>query len=125
MHSAQMTKEAIAEYLAEVAAASAANAAVATAVPGVASAEAGPACESIPRLPREFKTTLVEPHRDKNAWHPPCCIARKLSKGEMTSCPRARKALDAEWEKLRFSKDLTLLRALALGMKGMFAKQSL
>ena len=34
----------------------------------------------------------------------PCCIARKLSKKEMESCPRAKKALDAEREKLRFLK---------------------
>jgi hypothetical protein len=45
-----------------------------------------------------------EPHRERYVWHPPGCSARKLSKKEMASCPRARKALDAEWEKLRFLK---------------------
>ena len=125
MHSAKRKKEAIAEYLAEIAIASASDAAVATAVPGVASAEAGPAREDIPRLPRQFKTTLVEPHRDKTAWHPPCCIARKLSKGEMTSCPRARKALDAEWEKLRFLKRPHPTKGVGAWDEGVFAKQSL
>ena len=28
----------------------------------------------------------------------PCNIARQLSKKDMESCPKARKALDAEWE---------------------------
>ncbi len=55
--------------------------------------------DDIPMLPREFAS--LEPHREHNAWHPPGCIARKLSKKEMDACPRARKALDAEWEKLR------------------------
>ena len=56
------------------------------------------------RLPREFET-LRKPHRERHGtWHPPGCIARKLSKKEMDACPKARKALDAEWEKLRFLK---------------------
>jgi hypothetical protein len=55
--------------------------------------------DDIPMLPREFAS--LEPHRDHDAWHPPGCIARRLSKKEMDACPRARKALDAEWEKLR------------------------
>ncbi len=60
--------------------------------------------ENLPRLPRESEAPR-EPHRERNAtWHPPGCIARRLSKREMEACPKARKALDAEWEKLRFLK---------------------
>ena len=58
----------------------------------------------IPRLPLDDEPDEKEPHREKNTWHPPGCIARKLCKREMESCPRAKKALDAEWEKLRFLK---------------------
>jgi hypothetical protein len=48
---------------------------------------------------------LREPHRERNGTrHPPGCIARKLSKKEMDACPKARKALNAEWEKLRLLK---------------------
>ncbi len=35
----------------------------------------------------------------------------------MDSCPRARKALDAEWEKLRFLKRPIPLKALVPGMR--------
>ena len=59
--------------------------------------------DDIPRLPGEFET-LREPHRERNTWHPQGCIARTLSKKEMDACPKARKALYAEWEKLRFLK---------------------
>ena len=58
----------------------------------------------VPRLPLQSEPDAEEPHRDKSAWHPPCCIARKLSRKEMTTDPKAQKALDAEWEKLRFLK---------------------
>ena len=44
------------------------------------------------------------PHRDKNIRISPCCIARKLTKKEMSTDPRAKAALDAEWEKLCFLK---------------------
>ena len=60
--------------------------------------------DDLPRLPREFEA-LREPHRERHgSWHPPGCIARKLSKREMDACPKARKALVSEWEKLRFLK---------------------
>ena len=60
--------------------------------------------DDLPRLPREFEA-VREPHRERNGTrHPPGCIARKLTKREMEACPKARKALDAEWEKLRFLK---------------------
>ncbi len=60
--------------------------------------------DDLPRLPGEFEA-LREPHRERSGtWHPPGCIARKLSKKEMDACPKARKALDAEWEKLSFRK---------------------
>ncbi len=43
-------------------------------------------------------------HRDKIAEEPtkdyPCRIARKLFRKEMDTCPKAKKALDAEWENL-------------------------
>ena len=109
--SAKRKKEAIREYERDPAAATVA--AVATFIPdGAVSTQVAPSTtgptytddSDVPRLPREFESSVPEPHRDKNAWHPPGCIARKLSKKEMTSCPRARKALDAEWEKLRFLK---------------------
>ena len=47
---------------------------------------------------------VIDPHREKNTQHPPACIARKLTKKEMSTDPRAKIALDAEWEKLRFLK---------------------
>ena len=57
---------------------------------GAVSAQAGPtnvelgpalaADSEAPRLPRELEPSVREPHREKNAWHPPGCIARKLSK---------------------------------------------
>ena len=57
--------------------------------------------DDLPRLPREFET-LRKPHRERNGTcHPPGCIARKLPEREMDACPKARKALGAEWEKLR------------------------
>ena len=124
LHTARKKKAAIAEYLAGLAAASAAAAAVAAAAPGVASVGAGPVCEGVPRLPRQFPTSLVEPHRDKNTEHSPCCIARKLSKGEMTSCPRARKALDAEWETLRFLKRPHPTKGVGAWDEGVSAKQN-
>ena len=74
---------------------------------GPTNVEFGPALAAhseAPRLPGGFEPSVREPHREKNAWHPPRCIARRLSKKEMDSCPRARRALDAEWEKLRFLK---------------------
>ena len=60
----------------------------------------------VPRLPRDDEPAEKEPHRDKNAQVYPCCIARKLSRKEMDTCPKARKALDAEWEQLRILKRL-------------------
>ncbi len=57
----------------------------------------------VPRLPMDGEPDEKEPHREKAVWHPPCCIARTLSKKEMESCPKAKKALDAEWEHLDFS----------------------
>ncbi len=62
----------------------------------------------MPRLPRIDGPAEPEAHREKTANEPtrvyPCCIARKLSKPEMESYLKAKKALDAEWEKLRFLK---------------------
>ena len=60
--------------------------------------------DEIPRLPRAESSDEQGPHREKNDWHPPCCIARKLSKKEMTTDIKAKAALDAEWEQLRFLK---------------------
>ena len=115
---------AIEECLAQLAADAAAYAGVAAPATGVTSASAGSTNaavvvsasagpsdwqayllheDDIPGLPREFET-LKEPNRERNTWHPPGCIARKLSKKETDACPKARKALDAEWEKLRFLK---------------------
>ncbi len=103
---------AIEEYLAQIASDATAFGGVAAPATGVISAQAELADwqarllhdDDIPRLPREFEA-LREPHRERNGtWHPPGCIARKLSKKELDACPKARKALDAEWEKLRFLK---------------------
>ncbi len=98
-HSPKKQNKAIEEYLAQLAADAAAYAGVAAPATGVtsasagstnatvvASASAGPSDwqahllhgDDIPRLPREFET-LKEPHRERNTWHPPGCIARKLS----------------------------------------------
>ena len=71
----------------------------------------------VPRLPSVDEPAQTEPHRDQNAQCYPCCTARKLSRKEMEACPRARKALDAEWEKLRFLKRPHPTKALALGMR--------
>ena len=86
-------EHALAEYEAELAAAA-------------ASSSAAPAIflDAVPRLPLDDGPDEKEPHRDRKTWHPPCCIARTLSRKEMESCPKARKALDAEWERLRFLK---------------------
>ena len=107
-------KQAIADYQEELAAAMLASAAATNAsgseVAPALAASATKRCDDandpdyIPRLPREGENHAQDTHREKNLWHPPCCIARKLSKREMESCPRAKKALDAEWEKLRFLK---------------------
>ncbi len=92
---------AIREYERDLAAATVA--AVATFVPdGVVSTQVAPPARptytddsDVPRLPREFESSVPEPHRDKSVWHPPGCIARRLSTKEMNSWPRAREALDA------------------------------
>ena len=90
---AREQREAIASYQAELAAAE-----VAAAAPTAQVTNSG-----VPRLPRLAGVAEFEPHREKNAEELttvyPCCVARKLSKKEMESCPRAKKALDAGWEK--------------------------
>ena len=92
--------EAIATYLAQLDVERLA-AETAAAAPGIVH-HADP--DAVPRLPREGEPQQQEPHREKNARVHPACIARKLSKKEMGTCPRARKALNAEWEKLRMLK---------------------
>ena len=100
-HSQKRKLQAIAEYEEELAAAAAASAAaVGTTLPKGrlphSMAYALAATVVIPRLPLDDEPSEPEPHREKNTWHPPGCIARKLSKKEMESCPKAKKALDAE-----------------------------
>ena len=70
------------------------------------SVPAAVARSGVPRLTRNESGTSSQndpqTHRDKNSDEPtkvyPCCIARKLSRKEMESCPKAKRALDAEWE---------------------------
>ena len=125
MFSATGKQAAAAEYKQELADAAVAYAGVAASAPdassakagsvgaGAVSAKAGPsnaecgpalaANSEVPRLPREFETSVGEPHREKNAWHPTGCIARKLSKKEMDACPKALQSFGCRM-KLRFLK---------------------
>ena len=69
------------------------------------STPAAPASSGVPNLPRTTEPTPTA-HRDEIAEEPtqvnPACIARKLSRKEMGTCPKAKKRpLDAEWEQPR------------------------
>ena len=108
--SAKRKKEAIADYELDLLTARNANAVPpGPAVgPALVAADASLGYEAdsgdeIPRLPRAESSDEQGPHREKNDWHPPCCIARKLSKKEMTTDIKAKAALDAEWENYVFS----------------------
>ncbi len=94
MSTANQKREAVAEYKAGLASASVGQAVVAS--------------SGVPRLPRAGTPDEPHEHRARGGGEPtqacPACIARTLSRKEMESCPKARKALDAEWESLRFLK---------------------
>ncbi len=95
--------DAIKVYLAQLAADKAAHAIIAAPALGLTTGKPGEFLtgshaslltdDDIPRLPGEF--AALEPHLDRGTWYPPGCIARTLSKKEMDTCPRARRALYA------------------------------